>query len=385
MTKPNNNNKSEKKNKKIKIDKKNKKVKKEKKKRIEIDDINDKKFKKKYGFTKIVVLQLWSDLEHYNNSITEQDVLWTLDYLRYYSGFDDRASKYDISDRTLMTHVWKVIDTASKLQSLSQLVDRHKQPVKDLSVSGGQLFENPHLTLAVDTSFFPIKTKDDSFFNPKYSGKGLKYEFGCSLYDGEILWVNGPFKAPAADITIFRESLGKVLMEPGERFIGDKGYRGEEQKILTPHVEPTNRDMSPIEKLENAFVKRKRIIIENVFSVIKRFNCFKHKWNSSFLRHSNALTLIVHSYNLSIILERQRKKSVKRGTNKSEIPNDYEDEYDFIDKDLDEKETDINLHIIPNLKIKINKNIDGADQYDTGNSDDSDTDNSDNQSVESDD
>ncbi|KAM9992057.1 hypothetical protein ACTFIZ_012733 [Dictyostelium cf. discoideum] len=337
MTKPNNNNKSEKKNKKIKIDKKNKKVKKEKKKRIEIDDINDKKFKKKYGFTKIVVLQLWSDLEHYNNSITEQDVLWTLDYLRYYSGFDDRASKYDISDRTLMTHVWKVIDTASKLQSLSQLVDRHKQPVKDLSISGGQLFENPHLTLAVDTSFFPIKTKDDSFFNPKYSGKGLKYEFGCSLYDGEILWVNGPFKAPAADITIFRESLGKVLMEPGERFIGDKGYRGEEQKILTPHVEPTNRDMSPIEKLENAFVKRKRIIIEN------------------------------------------------RGTNKSEIPNDYEDEYDFIDKDLDEKETDINLHIIPNLKIKINKNIDGADQYDTGNSDDSDTDNSDNQSVESDD
>ncbi|KAM9950991.1 hypothetical protein ACTFIT_009748 [Dictyostelium discoideum] len=134
-----------------------------------------------------IVLQLWSDLEYYNNSITEEDVLWTLDYLRHYSGFDDRAS---------------------------QLVDRHKQPVKDL---WGEIFENPTSSIK----------------------------------------------------TIPNDSLNIVI------------------------------------------------------------------------------SAAVHAYNLSINLERQRKQKIKKNKtckDSSEIINDYEDEYDVWEKEMEEIETDINLH-----------------------------------------
>ncbi|EGC39506.1 hypothetical protein DICPUDRAFT_147720 [Dictyostelium purpureum] len=341
-----------------------------KKKKVEINDYTDKKFKKKFIFTKNVVEQLWADLENVDESISEHDVIWTLDYLRYYTGFDDRAEKYGISDRSLMAHVWKVIDAAKKLNFNSQLADRVNQQVKDLTSEGLELFEKPILTLAVDTSFFPLNTKDNSFNNPKYSGKGLKYEFGCSLYDGEVLWINGPFKGPALDISIFRKSLGKVSMKPGERFIGDKAYRGEKNRILTPH---TQRNMNPTEKLENQFIKRKHTIIENVFNIFKRFKCFKNKWNSSIQRHLNALTLIAYTYNLSVKIERFRKSKEEEKNNgssycKSSV--NYKDEYEYEYENInseEEQESDsdpaLEEHILENFRETFNKsNVDGADE-----------------------
>jgi hypothetical protein len=45
----------------------------------------------------------------------------------------------------------------------------------------------------------------------------------CSLYNGDIVWYNGPFVPINQDITIFRYRLQQML-GPGEKVLADKGY-----------------------------------------------------------------------------------------------------------------------------------------------------------------
>ncbi|EGC31748.1 hypothetical protein DICPUDRAFT_82380, partial [Dictyostelium purpureum] len=156
------------------------------KKRIE--DYKPSKFKKHFIFSQEVINQLWADLYSIDDGINEEHIIWTFDYLRYYTTFDEKAEKFNVSSRTYGDHVWKVIDTARFLLFQSQLANRFDQKIKDLTESGNTHSNDPFLTLAVDTTFLRTNTTDNSFLNPKYGHRGVKYEVGCSLYDGKVLW-----------------------------------------------------------------------------------------------------------------------------------------------------------------------------------------------------
>ena len=76
----------------------------------------------------------------------------------------------------------------------------------------------------------------------------MKYEVASAIRSDNIVWLRGPFPASHADITIFRggkadedeetwdrDSLyfATKALGPGVKGVGDSGYNGEPDVILT--------------------------------------------------------------------------------------------------------------------------------------------------------
>jgi hypothetical protein len=47
---------------------------------------------------------------------------------------------------------------------------------------------------------FPV---DVGYFTKKHQHAGLKYEVALAVFHDSIVWVNGPFRGTAHDITVF--------------------------------------------------------------------------------------------------------------------------------------------------------------------------------------
>ena len=61
------------------------------------------------------------------------------------------------------------------------------------------------------------------WFSHKSHGPALAYEIAMSLYVNQIAWINWPYPAATAGITIFRHGLEAMIPE-GQLAIGDSGY-----------------------------------------------------------------------------------------------------------------------------------------------------------------
>lgn len=73
------------------------------------------------------------------------------------------------------------------------------------------------------------------FFSQKINGAALKYEVGVCIQTGDIVWVNGPYKAGKwNDIKLYRRDLKAALCE-GEMVEADGGYRGDDT-VRCPHT-----------------------------------------------------------------------------------------------------------------------------------------------------
>ena len=70
------------------------------------------------------------------------------------------------------------------------------------------------------------------WYSHKFHGPGVRYEVGVGVYNGYVVWVNGPFPAGEwTDAMIVRDSfLGHLCAD--EVFIADGGYKGVEYCIM---------------------------------------------------------------------------------------------------------------------------------------------------------
>ena len=67
----------------------------------------------------------------------------------------------------------------------------------------------------------------EKWFSPKFKGPGVRYEVGLSIFNGDIVWVNGPFPCGLfPDLKIFMECGMKDNLDNGERVEADDGYAG---------------------------------------------------------------------------------------------------------------------------------------------------------------
>jgi DDE superfamily endonuclease len=58
-----------------------------------------------------------------------------------------------------------------------------------------------------------------------------------STNESKVLSVIGPYPAAESDISVFRRADGIMnRIPPNKKFIGDKGYAGEDSKISTPNT-----------------------------------------------------------------------------------------------------------------------------------------------------
>jgi DDE superfamily endonuclease len=84
----------------------------------------------------------------------------------------------------------------------------------------------------------PRKDAGTKWFSYKFKGPGLAYELVVSVHTQKLIWIGGPYEAATNDIQMARKPGGILEMIPeGLKRIGDKGYRGEPEKISTnnPH------------------------------------------------------------------------------------------------------------------------------------------------------
>ena len=79
-----------------------------------------------------------------------------------------------------------------------------------------------------------------SWYSHKLKRPAVRYEIGVAIQSGDIVWVNGPWRAGRyPDITIFQEGgLKDKLLDEGERAEADLGYRGKPDTIDLPDEGP---------------------------------------------------------------------------------------------------------------------------------------------------
>ena len=95
--------------------------------------------------------------------------------------------------------------------------------------------------VTVDGTHFRIKNQINketgnyirAWFSHKFNAAGVSYEVAVCIKTGDIVWINGPFPAATADISIFRYKL-RQLLSPHELVLADRGYQGD-KRCLTPY------------------------------------------------------------------------------------------------------------------------------------------------------
>lgn len=71
------------------------------------------------------------------------------------------------------------------------------------------------------------------YFSHKSGSAGLDYEIAVSIFTQQVVWIRGPFKAGKGDLDIFENEGLRDKIPDGHYAIGDKGYRGDYDKIRT--------------------------------------------------------------------------------------------------------------------------------------------------------
>jgi len=96
------------------------------------------------------------------------------------------------------------------------------------------IFEN--IFTIVDGTECPIGRPKNSIQNVFYSGKKkrhtIKYEIGCRITDGFIVWVKGPYPGSQNDITMYRNYKMEESLLENEWVLADRGYQGAEKCVV---------------------------------------------------------------------------------------------------------------------------------------------------------
>lgn len=118
-------------------------------------------------------------------------------------------------------------------------------------------------------------SRDKMFFSQKYRKAAYRYEIAVCIQTGDIVWINGPFKAGRwPDINIFRRTLkGKLL--PHEMVEADMGY-----------MDPKCRHSCIVVSRNDARAKAACMARhESVNGDLKNFGCLAHVWRHPLEKH----------------------------------------------------------------------------------------------------
>ena len=145
-------------------------------------------------------------------------LLWTLSVLKTYDSFTVLSAHAGVSEKTFSEWVWRIVPA---LAALKEHVIKWENWLKE-DVGYPCL-------VSVDGTDFRIpqqKPFSTTWYLHKIIGPGLQYKLAVSIIGGDIVWVNGPFKAGLwPDLPIFKGDLANKLLQ-GEKSKAHKGYAG---------------------------------------------------------------------------------------------------------------------------------------------------------------
>lgn len=129
-------------------------------------------------------------------------------------------------------------------------------------------------------------SKDWISYKNKYPG--VAYELALHVYDGRLIWINGPFKASTHDDDIFQLEGGlKEKIPMGRKAIGDKAYtkRKNEKKACGPN----KFDEAPIKKLKERAKARQETFNGRLRSFKILSDLFRSKGDDRVDKHRTVL------------------------------------------------------------------------------------------------
>ena len=243
---------------------------------------NIRRFKKIYGSTPKVYVAIFHDLQTTDVKKARVDsadicldsFLMAMNFLKLYETETVRATIFDICKNTARKWTWFYVKKIQALKKEKIIWPKewnraaHDAPIFIISVDG--------VHCRVHEPKHPLCSKNKEHYSHKFKQAGLTYELALSVYLNRLVWMRGPGKASKHDITVFREKLLKKI-PPGKRAIGDKGYRGEKEKVSTPNP----HDSPELRK----FKSRARSRQEAFNARIKNFDCLSETFRHGVKKH----------------------------------------------------------------------------------------------------
>ena len=160
--------------------------------------------------------------------------------------------------------------------------------------------------VSVDGTDFKIPrqkpfSRDKQYYSHKFKHAALRYEIAVCIQTGDIVWINGPFRAGKyPDVNIFRKYLRNKL-QPGEMVEADRGYR--DDRCRHCDVVVSRKDA----RAKSRTMRRH----EGVNADIKNFGCMYQQWRHPLEKHRLAFCSVAFLVQLTYRLEGGPKWDVK--------------------------------------------------------------------------
>lgn len=178
-------------------------------------------------------------------------------------------------------------------------------PVTSLTAGfGSKIGELKGVCVAVDTTdiHFQLNRNDEhyrEFVVPykKKLGPAFKILIGVTVKGGYLCFVSKEiYTSPTGDQPIVRlEKLDQTLIEKQIWAIGDKGFIGFKDCIVTPMKKPTDTELNVEEKNFNKLVSSKRAIIENFNSRLKEWAIMGLQIRGIHYSQKDKISKIIHA------------------------------------------------------------------------------------------
>jgi DDE superfamily endonuclease len=227
---------------------------------------NEERFRALYGIGAKTASEIFKDIQTEDigdAKIQKADPTYFLTMLYWARGYGNShrvcgACKIN-SRTTFQKHSWAYLSAVQALKEtkVSTLIDSkssHNKLTNDFFYSllhfkivwrfedHEEEHDNPEIIIAtidgIHCQIVEPRTEPSSkWCSHKLNKPSLDYELCIDVYRNKLVSINGPFKAGEHDISVARKPHGILTKIPfGKKILGDKGYRGEPDKITTPNV-----------------------------------------------------------------------------------------------------------------------------------------------------
>ena len=222
-------------------------------------------------------------------SYQDQVLLW-LKYIREYITFESVGICFGVSTSTAYRVCIFVENALIQEQSF------HLPGKKELL--------NRQLgSIAIDVSESPIQRpkKNQKYY---YSGKKKKHTIKSQITantETRKILSSATSSGRQHDFKLFKNS--KTSIHPDNTVLVDSGYQGIDKlhsNSLLPKKNTKYRKLFKLDKLKNKALASKRIVIENIFALLKRFKIIAEIYRNRRKRFSLRFNLISAIYNLEL-------------------------------------------------------------------------------------
>jgi len=192
-----------------------------------------------------------------------------------------------VDPKTYSTWIWRVIEVLNVHIHMIDINDRF-------------IFGNKICNMIIDATDCPIqRSSNKQIQRIYYSGYKkrhlVKYEVGVQIDAGFFVWIAGPAPGSVPDIELTRRSGLLQQLLPGEYYLADKAYQGENLS-WTPIKKPHGDEWK-----YNSALSSIRETVEHANARLKFLNIFVYPFRQDVELHPKCFFLCCNLINIDLV------------------------------------------------------------------------------------